>query len=138
MQEEFLNPADENLHVGKKFLEENSEKPGVVETKSGLQYQVLKRGDGKTPGAKDKVTVHYEGTLLSGEVFDSSYQRGESISFGVNQVIEGWQEALQLMTEGSVWMLYIPSDLAYGERGTFGAIGPNETLVFKVELIKVN
>ena len=138
MYNEFASNAEENIAVGKKFLEENSEKPGVMETKSGLQYQVLKRGDGKTPGAKDKVTVHYEGTLLNGEIFDSSYKRGESITFGVNQVIQGWQEALQLMTEGSVWMLYIPSELAYGERGTFGAIGPNETLIFKVELLAVN
>ncbi len=138
MQEQFMNAAEDNLVQGKKFLEKNSDKAGVVETKSGLQYQILKRGDGKTPAPTDKVTVHYEGTLLNGEVFDSSYKRGESISFGVNQVIQGWQEALQLMTVGSVWMLYIPSELAYGERGTFGAIGPNETLIFKVELLGIN
>lgn len=137
MQEEFFSVADKNAQEGEKFLKKNSEKAGVVETKSGLQYSILKRGDGPTPGAKDKVTVHYEGSLLNGEVFDSSYRRGEPISFGVNQVIQGWQEALQLMTIGSTWMLYIPSDLAYGKRGSFGAIGPNETLIFKVELLGV-
>lgn len=137
MQEEFLSPAEENAHNGKVFLTENSEKPGVVETKSGLQYQVIKRGEGKMPAATDQVTVHYEGALINGDIFDSSYKRGAPATFGVNQVIQGWQEALQLMTEGSVWMLYIPSELAYGQHGSFGAIGPNETLVFKVELLTV-
>ncbi len=138
MQEEFLNPADKNAHDGKLFLEKNSEEAGVIVTKSGLQYKIEKRGEGDTPGPRDKVTVHYEGSLLNGEIFDSSYKRGESISFGVNQVIQGWQEALQLMNVGSTWMLYIPSDLAYGPRGSFGAIGPNETLIFKVELLGIN
>jgi FKBP-type peptidyl-prolyl cis-trans isomerase FklB len=129
--------ALDNAEAGRAFLEKNSEAPGVVETKSGLQYQVLKRGEGKQPGPRDKVVVHYEGKLLNGKVFDSSYQRGQTISFGVNQVIQGWQEALQLMTVGSTWMLYIPSDLAYGPYGSPGAIGPNETLIFKVELVDI-
>ena len=105
-------------------------------TDSGVQYEVLESGDGATPGAEDTFEVHYEGTLLDGTVFDSSLERGESVSFRADQVIEGWQEALQMMSVGDTWMLYIPSDLAYGERGQ-GPIGPNEVLTFRVELLGI-
>lgn len=119
------------------FLEENAKKEGVVTTESGLQYKVLKSGDGKTPIATDTVTVHYEGKLTDGTVFDSSLERGEPIDFSVNQVIKGWVEALQLMKEGDEWELYIPSELAYGEYGSPPKIGPNETLIFKTNLLAV-
>src|SRR5690606_17261370 len=104
---------------------------------SGLQYKVVKEGGGKSPKATDTVSVHYRGTLIDGTEFDSSIKRGEPAEFPVNRVIPGWTEALQLMKEGAKWMLYIPSHLAYGERGAGGAIGPNETLIFEVELLKV-
>ena len=120
-----------------KFLKENKQKNGVSATKSGLQYRVLKSGNGSQPTSNDSVTVHYRGTLTDGTVFDSSYERGEPVTFQVARVISGWSEALQLMHEGDKWQIYIPSDLAYGPRGAGGRIGPNETLVFEVELIKV-
>mgnify|MGYP004447987181 FL=1 len=104
---------------------------------SGLQYEVLASGEGEHPKATDKVTVHYTGTLVDGTVFDSSVQRGEPATFGVNQVIPGWVEALQLMVPGDKWRLYIPSELAYGEHGAGQAIGPNAALVFEVQLIKI-
>ncbi|TDX22204.1 FKBP-type peptidyl-prolyl cis-trans isomerase FklB [Modicisalibacter xianhensis] len=126
--------AEANKAEGEKFLAENAKKEGVEVTDSGLQYKVLKSGDGATPGSKDNVTVHYEGKLTDGTVFDSSYQRGEPVEFRVDQVIEGWQEALQMMSVGDTWMIYLPSDLAYGQAGTGGPIGPNETLAFKIEL----
>jgi FKBP-type peptidyl-prolyl cis-trans isomerase len=119
-----------------KFLEENKKKPGVQVTASGLQYQVLKSGSGKKPAATNQVTVHYTGKLLDGTVFDSS-SGGEPATFGVNQVIPGWTEALQLMKEGDKWLLFIPDELAYGERGAGGQIPPYSVLVFEVELIKV-
>lgn len=122
---------------GEAFLKLNSSKEGVVTLKSGLQYKVIKKGDGKKPGPKDQVRCHYEGTLVSGRKFDSSYDRNEPAVFGVNQVIAGWTEALQLMSEGSLWELYIPYQLAYGEAGAHGAIPPCAALIFKVELIKV-
>jgi len=125
-----------NLEEGEKFLAENKTKDGVVTTESGLQYKVLKAGNGAIPTAADKVKVHYEGKLLDGTVFDSSYERKEPAEFGVNQVIKGWTEALQLMKEGSVYELYIPYNLAYGERGS-GSIKPFSMLTFKVELLKV-
>ena len=123
--------------AGKKFLEENAKKEGVVTLPSGLQYKVLKEGTGKQPAYTDTVDCHYEGRLINGEVFDSSYRRGKSAQFPVNGVIAGWIEALQLMKEGAKWQLYIPSELAYGANGAGGSIGPNETLIFDVELLKV-
>jgi FKBP-type peptidyl-prolyl cis-trans isomerase FklB len=127
-----------NIGAGKLFLEENGKKPGIMQTASGLQYQIITAGTGAKPLATDKVTVHYHGTLLNGKVFDSSVNRGTPIDFPVNGVIQGWQEALQLMPMGSKWKLFIPSALAYGERGAGGDIGPHETLIFEVELIKIN
>ena len=120
-----------------KFLMENKNKDGVVTLPSGLQYKVIQEGTGRTPTATDTVSTHYRGTLLDGREFDSSYKRNEPTEFPVNRVIKGWTEALQLMKEGSKWMLYIPPHLAYGERGAGGLIGPNETLIFEIELLKV-
>lgn len=122
----------------KAFLEENKKKANVKVTASGLQYEVIKSGTGKSPKSTDQVTVHYIGKLVDGSVFDSSVERNEPATFGVNQVIPGWTEALQLMKEGDKWILYIPQDLAYGERGAGGQIPPYATLIFEVELLKVN
>ncbi len=127
-----------NEVAGKKFLEENGKRAEVSVTPSGLQYEVLQEGTGKQPVATDRVTVHYTGRLIDGTVFDSSVERGEPATFGVTQVIPGWVEALQMMKEGAKWRLFIPSQLAYGPNGAGGAIGPNSTLIFDVELIKVN
>jgi len=128
--------AAANRAEGEAYLAENAEQEGVTVTESGLQYRELTSGNGATPGADDTVEVHYEGTLIDGTVFDSSYERGEPVSFQVGQVIEGWQEALQLMEVGDTWEVVIPSDLAYGAQGQ-GPIGPHETLIFKVELLDV-
>lgn len=122
---------------GEEFLAANAKKEGVVVLPSGLQYQVITEGAGKKPGATDRVECHYEGTLIDGTIFDSSIKRGETATFGVNQVIKGWVEALQLMQEGAKWRLFIPYDLAYGERGAGEMIPPYSALVFEVELIKV-
>lgn len=122
---------------GETFLAANAKKEGVTVLPSGLQYKVLKSGEGRKPGRTDKVRCHYEGTFPNGQKFDSSYDRDEPAVFGVNQVIAGWTEALQLMSEGSAWELYIPYNLAYGEAGAPGAIPPYSALVFKVELIEV-
>lgn len=122
---------------GENFLAENAKKDGVVTLKSGLQYKILKEGKGRKAGPSSKVKCNYEGKFTNGQVFDSSYKRGEPAVFGVNQVIKGWTEALQLMAEGSEWELYIPYNLAYGEAGAHGAIPPYAALVFKVELIEV-
>lgn len=127
----------ENKENGEIFLERNKEKPGVVTLPSGLQYEVLKKGSGRKPGKNDKVKCHYEGTLVNGMVFDSSYQRNEPAVFGVSQVIPGWVEALQLMSEGDKWKLYIPSELAYGAQGAGDVIMPHSTLIFTVELLEV-
>lgn len=129
--------GEKNKQEGEKFLAANRSKPGVQVLPSGLQYQVLHAGTGAKPAATDTVEVNYRGTLLDGTEFDSSYKRGEPATFPVNGVIQGWQQALQMMSEGSKWQLFIPSDLAYGSRGAGGVIGPNATLVFEVELLKV-
>jgi FKBP-type peptidyl-prolyl cis-trans isomerase FkpA len=129
--------SDIALAKGEKFLEDNAKKEGVVVTASGLQYTVITEGTGKSPKASDTVEVHYEGTLINGNVFDSSYRRKESIEFPLNQVIAGWTEGVQLMKEGAKFRFFIPSKLAYGSRGAGRDIGPNEALIFDVELIKV-
>jgi FKBP-type peptidyl-prolyl cis-trans isomerase FklB len=126
-----------NKQIGVEFLAQNKQKEGVVELPSGLQYQVLTEGTGAKPSAADQVQCHYHGTMLDGQVFDSSVQRGEPAVFGVNQVIAGWVEALQLMQEGAKWRLFIPYQLAYGERGAGQSIPPFATLIFDVELLKV-
>jgi len=136
-QEQATVAAAENQAKGEKFLAANAKKSGVKVTDSGLQYKVIKKGKGDKPAATSSVKVHYEGKLIDDTVFDSSYQRGEPVTFKVNQVISGWQEALQLMPVGSEWMVYIPADLAYGPAGAGGSIGPNEALVFKVELLEI-
>ena len=130
--------AKVNAEAGEKFLKENGGRENVVTTASGLQYEVIKEGTGAQPQAGDDVTVHYTGKLIDGTVFDSSVERGAPATFGVTQVIPGWVEALQMMKEGAQWRLYIPSALAYGPNGAGGIIGPNATLTFDVELIKVN
>ena len=141
INEFFSNLQDEiaetNKQAGKEFLAENAKRSGVVVLPSGLQYEVLAEGKGRKPKATDKVQCHYHGTLIDGQVFDSSIQRGTPAVFGANQVIPGWVEALQLMPEGSRWKLYIPADLAYGEQGAGGSIPANATLIFEVELIKI-
>lgn len=134
--EEKMNAA--NIEAGKKFLEENKKREGVVTLPSGLQYEVITEGNvGRYAKATDQVQCHYEGTLIDGTLFDSSIKRGQPATFGVNQVIPGWVEALQLMPEGAKWKLYIPSDLAYGAQGASEMIPPHSTLVFEVELQKI-
>lgn len=128
--------ADENKNKAADFWTENAKKEGVEQTRSGLQYLVLEEGNGKSPAATDMVKVHYHGTLLDGSVFDSSVDRGQPISFGLNQVIPGWTEGLQLMKEGGKTRLFIPSELAYGDRAA-GTIPPGSLLIFDVELIEV-
>ncbi len=127
----------EIIDIGNKFLSENAKKEGVKVLESGLQYKILTEGTGAIPTSTDKVKVHYEGTLIDGTKFDSSYDRGNPTEFGVTQVIKGWTEALQLMKEGSIWELYIPYDLAYGSRQAGQEIKPFSTLIFKVELISI-
>ncbi len=129
--------ADTATEQGEKFLKENATKEGVKSTASGLQYLVLTEGTGKSPKATDTVLVHYRGTLLNGTEFDSSYKRNEPIEFPLNRVIAGWTEGVQLMKEGAKFRFFIPSNLAYGARGAGSDIGPNETLIFEVELLKV-
>lgn len=126
-----------NAEAGKSYLETNGKRPEIVTTSTGLQYEVITEGKGPKPAATDRVKVHYTGRLIDGTVFDSSVERGEPATFGVTQVIPGWVEALQLMTEGSKWRLHIPSELAYGPQGAGGVIGPNSTLIFDVELLEV-
>lgn len=128
----------ENKAAGEKFLAENGTAAGVVTTASGLQYQVFTEGNGAMPKATDNVTVHYKGTTIDGKEFDSSYSRGEPATFPLNRVIAGWTEGVQLMKEGAKYRFFIPSNLAYGERGAGRDIGPNSALIFDVELIKVN
>ena len=123
--------------VGESFLAENGKREGVFTTASGLQYEILKQGEGPKPGATQKVSVHYHGTLVDGTVFDSSVERGRPASFGLNQVIKGWTEGLQLMNVGSKYKFYIPYQLGYGERGAGGQIGPYSALIFEVELLEI-
>lgn len=141
LQEKQLKDREEqatkNKDEGAKFLAENGKREGVKTTASGLQYEVITEGKGAHPKTTDTVTVHYKGTLINGEEFDSSYSRGQPVSFPLGNVIPGWTEGVQLMTPGSKYKLYIPSDLAYGERGAGVKIGPNQTLIFEVELIAV-
>lgn len=132
----FKIEASENLQKGQAFLEENKKKPGVVTLKSGLQYKIVKPGTGKKPTIHDTVMVDYEGRLINGKIFDSSYQRGQPASFPVNQVVPGWQDALVMMPVGSEWELYIPANLAYGDSDVPN-IGPNQVLVFKIHLISI-
>ncbi|MDG1771483.1 MAG: FKBP-type peptidyl-prolyl cis-trans isomerase [Luminiphilus sp.] len=126
-----------NSEAGAAFLAENAQRDGVTVTESGLQYEVVVAGSGASPGVDDQVEVHYRGTLIDGTVFDSSYDRGQTVTFGVTQVIAGWTEALQLMQAGATYKLYIPSDLAYGAGGAGQIIGPNATLIFDVELVAI-
>ena len=141
IQNFFSKKQDEmhrsNLEAGKAFLDKNGQKETVVTLPSGLQYEILTPGNGAKPKATDKVKCHYHGTLLNGTVFDSSVQRGQPAVFGVNQVIKGWVEALQLMNVGSKWRLFIPSELAYGEQGAGSSIEPYSTLIFDVELLGI-
>jgi FKBP-type peptidyl-prolyl cis-trans isomerase FkpA len=125
------------LQDGERFLKENATKPGISTTSSGLQYKILKEGTGKSPKATDVVVVNYRGTLINGKEFDSSYKSGKPIEFPLNRVIPGWTEGVQLMKEGAKYEFFIPPSLAYGSRGAGGVIGPNETLIFEVELLKV-
>lgn len=136
-QKEAAMAGERNLKAGTEFLAANAKKEGVKTTKSGLQYKVLKSGNGKTPGPTSQVTTHYEGKLIDGTIFDSSVKKKMPISFGVGGVIAGWTEALQLMKEGDEWELYIPSNLAYGPQGR-PSIAPNSTLIFYIQLIKVD
>ena len=127
-----------NRQAGEAFLAENGKRPEVKTTASGLQYEIIEEGNGPSPKSGDQVTVHYTGRLIDGTVFDSSVERGEPATFGVTQVIPGWVEALQMMKQGAKWRLFIPSALAYGPNGAGGVIGPDATLLFDVELIKIN
>ncbi len=135
--QQMTQEAQDNQQKCAKFLDENKTKEGVVTLASGLQYKILQKGEGTPPSASDTVTVNYTGTLIDGTMFDSSVERGKPATFAVNQVIPGWTEALQLMKPGSIWILYIPADLAYGDKGAGGVIGPNEALIFQVELMSV-
>ena len=131
--------ATVNLENGEKFLADNRERDGVKTTRSGLQYEVMRSGEGLSPAASDRIKTHYRGELIDGTVFDSSYDRGQPVTFAVNQVIGGWTEALQMMKVGGKWRLFIPSELGYGERGAAGGrIPPNSVLVFEVELLEIN
>lgn len=134
-QEARALEATENAKVSKAFLAENAKKPGVKTTSTGLQYKVIEAGTGASPKEDDKITAHYEGRLIDGTVFDSSFQRGTPLEFSANSVIKGWKEAFSLMSPGAKWELYIPAELAYGEKGAGDRIGPNSTLIFTVELI---
>lgn len=129
--------GDAAKKAGTDFLAKNKSKPGVKSTKSGLQYKVLKKGNGKQPSATDTVVVHYKGTLIDGTVFDSSYKRKEPLTIPLTNVIKGWQEVMPMMKTGAKWQAYIPSDLAYGSNGAGGNIGPNEALIFDIELLEI-
>lgn len=141
MQQQRMDDAKKQSSVNKsegtQFLAANAKKPGVKQTVSGLQYKVISAGKGKSPKATDTVEVHYRGTLINGTEFDSSYKRGQPATFPVNGVIQGWQEALPMMKEGAKWQIYVPANLAYGERGAGAMIGPESTLIFDIELLKI-
>ncbi len=134
---EMKTIADQNLKTGSAFLEKNKDKEGITVLESGIQYKVITPGTGKSPSAADSVTVNYRGTLINGTEFDSSYSRGEPATFGLSQVIKGWQEVIPMMKEGGKWQVFIPSQLAYGPRAVGSTIGPNETLIFEIELLSV-
>jgi FKBP-type peptidyl-prolyl cis-trans isomerase FklB len=136
-KEKQITQSTNSKEDGEKFLAENRNNDGVIVLASGLQYKIIKNGEGIKPLADSRVVVHYRGTLINGTEFDSSYARGEPIELGLNQVIKGWQEALQLMPVGSKWQVFIPSELAYGERGAGRVIGPNSTLIFDIELLSI-
>ncbi len=135
--EEKKKQGEANIEKGKKFLEENKAKEGVVTLKSGLQYKILKKGTGASPKATDTVKCQYRGTTIDGKEFDSSYERDEPAKFALNRVIKGWTEGLQLMKEGGKWQFFVPAALGYGERGAGQNIGPNEVLIFEIELIGI-
>jgi FKBP-type peptidyl-prolyl cis-trans isomerase FklB len=135
--EERKNLGEANKEKGEKFLEANKAKEGVITLESGLQYKILRKGTGTSPKATDTVKCHYKGTTIDGEEFDSSYKRGEPATFALNRVIKGWTEGLQLMKEGGKWEFFIPPELAYGEMGSGPHIGPNEVLIFEVELLGI-
>lgn len=137
LREMMGQKAQKHMEQGQQFLAENAKKEGVVSLPSGLQYEVLQDGNGEKPAATSRVTVHYEGRLTDGSVFDSSYKRNQPATFGLNQVITGWTEGLQQMPVGSKYRLYIPSELGYGARGAGGSIPPHATLIFDVELISI-
>jgi len=137
-QKASQHKAPQHMEEGQKFLEENGQREGVITLPSGLQYEVLQEGSGAKPEGSSRVTVHYEGRLIDGKVFDSSYKRNSPATFGVRQVISGWTEALQLMPQGSKWRLFIPSELGYGARGAGGSIPPNAALIFDVELLEIS
>ena len=136
-KEEQITKSTNSKVDGEKFLAENRNNDGVIVLASGLQYKIIKNGEGKKPLIDSRVIVHYRGTLIDGTEFDSSYARGEPIELGLNQVIKGWQETLQLMSVGSKWQVFVPSELAYGESGAGRAIGPNSTLIFDIELLSI-
>jgi len=136
-EQQLATQTEANKMKGAAYLEENASKEGVIVTESGLQYSIVTQGDGAKPTATDQVTVHYRGTLIDGTEFDSSYSRGEPATFGLNQVIPGWTEGVQLMNVGSKYLFVVPHELGYGERGAGGSIGPFETLIFEVELIEI-
>ena len=136
-KEEQITKSTNSKVDGEKFLAENRSNDGVIVLASGLQYKIIKNGEGKKPLIDSRVIVHYRGTLIDGTEFDSSYARGEPIELGLNQVIKGWQETLQLMSVGSKWQVFIPSELAYGERGAGRSIEPNSTLIFDIELLSI-
>lgn len=137
LSESSKSNSQDKIKAGEAFLAENAKKEGITVTESGLQYEIITQGTGEIPNENNTVETNYKGTLLDGTVFDSSYDRGSTAKFPVNGVIKGWIEALQLMPVGSKWKLYIPYDLAYGERGAGGVIGPYETLIFEIELISI-
>ncbi len=138
LQEQHAASSNKNVEIGKAFLAENKKLDGIITTDSGLQYRIVKAGTGVSPKMTDTVTVHYRGTLIDGTEFDSSYKREQPATFPLTGIIKGWQEALPMMKEGDKWEIFVPSTLAYGPKGASGTIGPNETLIFEIELLSVD